>query len=87
MILSHDIGALSETAAGFGQLCPRFREGSISEFPDYYGRIAASKIQDAYQHPEITRRDLDRQQAFCAENYTWSGRAAECEAILSSVAR
>jgi len=87
MVLSTDLGALSETAAGFGHLCSRTQGSSDEEFGHEYASFAGRMIQEAFKDPISCRNRLDAQREFVAKNYIWSARAVEWEQILNPVAR
>jgi glycosyltransferase involved in cell wall biosynthesis len=86
MVLSTDLGALSETAAGFGHLCARSQGSSDEEFGHEYARFAAGMIRQAVEDPISCRNRLNEQRAFVAKNYLWSSRAVEWEQVLNTVA-
>jgi glycosyltransferase involved in cell wall biosynthesis len=87
VVLTTDLGALSETAAGFGHLCVRSQGSSDEEFANEYARFAARTIQEAVKNPISYRDRLDEQREFVAKNYVWSARAAEWEQLLKAIGR
>jgi glycosyltransferase involved in cell wall biosynthesis len=83
IIVSTTLGALPETAAGFGGLLnPPAVSGGLAEI---YAQFAAQTIRDAYKNPEQWVARLDEQRAFALKNYSWSARAKEWEELLEFV--
>ena len=83
IIVSTTLGALPETAGGFGALLdPPVESGRLAEI---YAQFAARTIWDAYKHPEQWVARLDEQRAFALKNYSWGARAKEWEELLELV--
>src|SRR6185369_1255545 len=74
-IVSSDLGALSETTAGFATLIP------VGRGPDEYALRFVDACVDALQNLDSpqTADLLSRQIQFAAGNYTWAARAQEWE--------
>jgi glycosyltransferase involved in cell wall biosynthesis len=85
MILSAAVGAVPETAAGFGYLCERAPNSSPDQFAELYAQFAARRIQDAYGNPAQFAARLDEQRAYALKNYSWGRRAAEWETLLGGL--
>jgi len=85
MVLSAAVGALPETAAGFGNFCDRPPNSSESQFAELYARFAAHTIQDAYKNPKQYSARIDEQRAFALQRYSWAERAVEWEKMLASM--
>jgi len=83
MILTSALGALPETAAGFGSHCELPREPERSA--EFYARFVAQAILEAYNSPHRSAAQIDEQRAFALKNYCWSERAAEWEKLLDTV--
>jgi glycosyltransferase involved in cell wall biosynthesis len=80
IIVSTTLGALPETAAGFGGLLdPPAESGRLAEI---YAQFTAQTICDAYKNPDQWVARLDEQRAFALRNYSWSARAKEWEELL-----
>jgi glycosyltransferase involved in cell wall biosynthesis len=85
MILSAALGALPETAAGFGNFCERPPNATPERFAELYARFVAEAIHDAYKNPNRYSARIDEQRAFALKNYSWGERAAEWETMLRSL--
>jgi glycosyltransferase involved in cell wall biosynthesis len=85
LVLGSTLGALPETAAGFGSLCERPANASKEQFAELYARHAVGIIEDANRNPERYAAQLETQRSFALKNYSWSGRAIEWEALLADL--
>jgi glycosyltransferase involved in cell wall biosynthesis len=83
IIVSTTLGALRETAAGFGNLLdPPAETGRLAEV---YAQFALQTIRDAYKNPDQWVARLDEQRTFSLKNYSWNARAKEWEELLEFV--
>ncbi|MCO6186994.1 glycosyltransferase family 4 protein [Rhizobium sp. L1K21] len=75
MPLTTDIGALSETTAGFGELTPAGLGGYQLLYA--YGDLVADALNMARSNPAKAAETRARQIAFARETYSWDARAGE----------
>jgi uncharacterized protein YecA (UPF0149 family) len=79
------LGALSETAAGFGEHCEL--TARREELPAHFAGFAIKAIEDARRDPAKRVTRISDQRAFAQASYCWTTRAAEWEKLLVSAAR
>ncbi len=87
LIISATVGAVPETAAGFGYLCERPANTNPEQFADLYARFAAQTILDAYKNPQQFSAGLNEQRAYALQNYSWTLRASQWETLLDDLSR
>jgi len=85
LVVASKLGALPETAAGFGSFCER--PADPRRFAEFYADFMVQTIHDAYKNPERWAARIDDQRAFALNNYVWSRRAVEWEEMLTAVSR
>ncbi len=84
VVLTSRLGALPETTADFGFLVEP--HDSLTHFATDFAKMAIEIIGKAQTEPETFQTLLDRQMAYCDENYNWTVRAKEWAGWLSSIA-
>jgi glycosyltransferase involved in cell wall biosynthesis len=84
IVVSTTLGALPETAAGFGALLDQPSEPT-QQLAEVYAQFAAQTISDAYNNPEQWAARLNEQRAFALKHYSWRARAEEWEEMLGSI--
>jgi glycosyltransferase involved in cell wall biosynthesis len=85
MILTTKLGALPETAAGFGEHCEL--TAGPEELPVHFARFAIKAIQDARQNAARSATRIADQKEFARGSYCWTTRAAEWERLLTAIAQ
>ena len=85
MVMASMLGALPETAAGFGSFCKR--PADPRRFAELYADCMVQTIRGAYKNPERWAARIDEQRAFALKNYIWGRRAAEWEEMLNVVSQ
>jgi glycosyltransferase involved in cell wall biosynthesis len=85
LIVASRYGALPETAAGFGHLCDL--PAAPAQFAERYASFMVEVVREARQNPQRLSARLDEQREFALNQYAWSRRAAEWEALLQIVSR
>jgi glycosyltransferase involved in cell wall biosynthesis len=79
-VISSNLGALSETAAGFGVLIP------VSADHVHYAKSFASIVvgitQHAHQMPDLIEKRLNEQMEYARTHYSWKARARDWEKFL-----
>jgi len=83
MILSTELGALPETAHGFGRLMPL--KGNRMEVAGAYAAMVIDALKGARDRPQETAAKLDEQVRFARSDYTWATRAREWQDWLLSL--
>jgi glycosyltransferase involved in cell wall biosynthesis len=86
LALCSALGALPETAAGFGSLCAWPANEPKEQLAERYARFVAHAIDDARSHPDLHAKRIAAQRAFALGSYSWRGRAAEWEMMLGELA-
>ena len=83
MILSTELGALPETAHGFGQLLPL--KGNRLDIAGAYAAMVIDALEGARAQPQETAAKLNDQVQFVRAHYTWAARAREWQDWLASL--
>jgi glycosyltransferase involved in cell wall biosynthesis len=83
MILSTNLGALPETAHGFGQLLGL--KGSRVDVASAYAAMVIEALQVARDRPAEAAARLEEQVRFARSQYTWQARAKEWRDWLSAL--
>ena len=83
MILSTELGALPETAHGFGRLLPL--KGTRLDIAGAYAAMVIDEIKGARADPQKTAAKLEEQAKFARSQYTWEMRAKEWQAWLMTL--
>lgn len=87
MLVSSNLGALPETTAGFAFL-EDYNETSMQSRRTFANRYAAKLIESierAYRAPRSMAEQLRSQMQYARSQYIWTNRAAQFDALLSSV--
>jgi glycosyltransferase involved in cell wall biosynthesis len=87
LVLSSALGALPETAAGFGRLCEGPPNATAEQSAELYARFAAQTINNAYKSPAQFSALMEAQKTFALKNYSWKQRAAEWETMLTGLSQ
>ncbi len=82
-VVTSDLGALSETTAGFARLIPLGNDRM--EYRRQFVAAVVAALHEGSSAPEQTGRLLARQNAFIREQCTWPTRAAQWSAWLQEL--
>jgi hypothetical protein len=83
--LATDLGALSETTAGFGHLM--HLNGDRIDLARDYAAFISEQLTEAVRDPRASALRLAEQRVHARENYTWARRAEEWIAWLQTLVR
>ncbi len=80
--ISTDLGAMRETAAGFGFLYTPDQQVDLAEFAAGYSRFLIDSLRTVYANPARFERALNDQIQHAALNYSWAHRCDQWLAFL-----
>lgn len=83
MILTTQLGALPETAHGFGQLLPL--KGSRVDVATAYAAMVVEALRFARERPRESAVRVEEQVRFARSHYTWANRAREWRDWISTL--
>jgi glycosyltransferase involved in cell wall biosynthesis len=85
LVATTTLGALPETAAGFGILMESRTDFVI--MAQEYADLVIRTIQTARESPDKFEDHLGRQRAHARTTYSWAARAREWVAVVDGLAR
>lgn len=86
LIVSRALGAIPETAAGFGYLLAEPARLSGAALADGFARHVIGVLKSAQERPRQVAARLRLQRRYCLTNYSWPSKAKEWEATLAEIA-
>jgi predicted O-linked N-acetylglucosamine transferase (SPINDLY family) len=87
LIITSDLGALSETTAGFADLVPVSEEDQdkIEAYKAQFVETAVAALQKWLNQSAVVEQRLQAQVSYVNEQYTWEKRAEEWEEWLTEI--
>ena len=82
LIVAHNLGALAETANGFGSFLDMDERQPIAERAKRYASFVVDAVNSSIQSAHEVRDKLNAQQEFAQKNYRYSTVADKWEAVL-----
>lgn len=82
LVVTSDLGALSETTLGYGVLAPPKREQSVAEFAASYGQVLQRALVERMRDPERYLSQRWEQVHAMNTTGTWRIRAREWERVI-----
>lgn len=86
LILSRALGAIPETAAGFGYLLPEPAKLRRPALAAAFAGLVIRTLKSAQARPRQAAARLRLQRRYCLANYSWPSKAKEWEATLAEIA-
>lgn len=85
LIVSRALGAIPETAAGFGYLLPEPRRLRAPALAEAFAHHVVGVLKTAQARPREAAARLRLQRRYCLANYAWPRKAQEWEATLLEI--
>ena len=82
IVVCNDLGALRETAAGFGYFAPYAPATFADLRAPLFTNALLKAVADSRRQPDAMKNALESQMVFARSNYVWSARAEQWERYL-----